>query len=1109
MIKAREWPVRAMYILIAAALALSLFITAAPAQKVSANPGLSEWDKVSTPTVQGWVLAPESTIIDFAVAAGGEVAYTIVFSNYFLDHPGCVECVGCNPDEPEGPFYLLKSTDSAATWKSITKGIKAEVTKRGLGNITELEAVACDAADPNFVAVALLVSEDGLHVFISNDGGSTFRETGAVALDEVGDLEVSPAVDTLHDIAIGGAASGVGKIFRNQAIGGVGTGWEDTSLTTTYPGWRSCDWVEDIQFSPSWAVDKGILAVTIEEITSYDVYLQTGIWGDTDAWNNDAISIDAVYVATVDNFYGAGITLPTDYKATDKAKRYAWVWVNSANEGVIYRVKNTTVNAIGMQIEDNPLLTNVSYLGTIASGKAIAGLLYGEQECCAGVQVYRKADITDMDTCPTCVPWEPACKPPTGVYAMAAFYVSATKAYAVALWNEGDYDEGAWSVSWEDATTDVGEVWNQLSLIDTQIDYLSDVAVSPDCNKMWLVSINLGVEQKYCGCDSVWLKATSLTEAPEYSGKWLRTWSGQLMGHWGDKNYEAGFLRLPPDGITGNLTAEEETGETVYLVDYGTTTVYWDTVETLGCWDSCKASKLVDIVDLAVKDASTTYALASDGKVAMSDEYGCNWHTPVDSLVCGNTIAVLGDYVLVGGRNGDVSYSADEGATFTLLEDVGDDGDLVTVAFDSYFDDNNVIYAALARDTTPTSGGIYRWVIGTSTEWTDLNAWHGVAYTGIVLSNAEGNPMTTKETGGVLYASYYGYGYEGYSCGKTGVARCLTPAAEISCEQCVEWDYLDESNPDDLFYNCEGDFVDFEAWPDALKICGCLTPDSNSKLFALDDGWDYDMCKGAEGTVWTFEDCYAKKAPTLKSPINGFTAPASCFCDNLPFTLKWDAVCDACDYDIQIALDEDFNDVAFEGDYTEGGKAILGATGLSYVVDGGLTCEVTYYWRVRAHEAGTGQVIHSWWSDARSVTVAPAGGAGITLITPEAGATDVVRTKLAFTWSKLASANKYEWVLSKNADLSSPVESQLALTKTAYTCTATLDYDTPYYWQVTAYKDDAAVSASTIGTFRTVAETVPVTPTTAPTPFWVWVVIAIGAVLVIVVIVLIFRTRRV
>jgi len=1105
MIQARTWSVRAMYILIAAALAISLFITAAPAQKVSANPGLSEWDKVSTPTVQGFVLAPESAIYDFAVGANGTVAYAIVYSSY---NYSCGGCVGCNP-EGEGPYYLLKSTDSAATWKSITKGIKAEITKKNLGDINNISQVACDADNPDFVAVALWVSADGLHVFISNDGGSTFRDTGEVDLYDVYALEVSPAVDNVHDIAIGGAGGGEGKIFRNQAIGGIGTGWVDTSNTALYPGWQPCYYVVDIQFSPSWSTDHGILAVTFSN--SYDVYLQTGIWGDTEAWNYDAIDVNAVYVTTTYSFYyGAGITLPTDYKATDKTRRYAWVWVNydeysgnGGGGGVIYRVKYpttvaTTVTAIGMQIEGYPWLTNVSYLGTIASGVAIAGLVdrADGDEYCAAVQVYRKSDITDMDTCPTCIPWEPACKPPTGVYAMAAFFVSPTKAYAVALGPflqyPYAYDEGAWSVSWGDNTTDIGDVWNQLSLIDTSIDYLSDVTVSPDCNKMWLVSINNNGEREGSGCDSVWLKATDLPEAAEYSGQWLRTWSGQLENGWG-------MLRLPPDGITGNLTADEIAGETVYLVDYDTNTVYWNTVETLACWDECTATKLSGIVDLAVKDESTVYALASDGMVAMADEYACNWHTPVDSLICGNTIAVNGDYVLVGGTGdsaGQVSYSDDGGATFTVIsEKTPIEGD-VTVAFDSYFDENNVIYAAVNDDWE--TGGIYRWVIGESTEWKDIGAEH-YAYTGLVLSNADGNPFTTKDTGGVLYASYVaGYQYYDDEYTYTGVARCLTPAAEISCEKCIEWDYLIVGLTED---EC------FEATPDALKICGCLTPDSSSKLYAIDSCGDYDMCKGEDGTVWTFEDCYAKKAPDLTSPIDGFLVPASCYyCDNMPFTLKWAAVCDACFYDVQIALDQDFTELVVD-ETTQ--KA-----GLSYLVSGMLTSEVTYYWRVRAHEAGTGQIIHSWWSDAqsnaRSITVAPASGAGVNLITPNADATDVARTKVAFTWSKTASAKNYDWVLSKNADLSSPVETKTGLNSTAYTCTKTLDYDTPYYWQVTAYNaDGAAVSMSTIGTFRTAAEIVTPPPVTTPTPFWVWVVIAIGAVLVIVVIVLIFRTRRV
>ena len=81
MVKTRAWPVKAMYILIAAALAISLIIVAAPAHKVSAAAEVNaEWERVTTPTMDGWVLAPGSVIIDYALADGGDVAYAVVYA---------------------------------------------------------------------------------------------------------------------------------------------------------------------------------------------------------------------------------------------------------------------------------------------------------------------------------------------------------------------------------------------------------------------------------------------------------------------------------------------------------------------------------------------------------------------------------------------------------------------------------------------------------------------------------------------------------------------------------------------------------------------------------------------------------------------------------------------------------------------------------------------------------------------------------------------------------------------------------------------------------------------------------------------------------------------
>jgi len=341
--------------------------------------------------------------------------------------------------------------------------------------------------------------------------------------------------------------------------------------------------------------------------------------------------------------------------------------------------------------------------------------------------------------------------------------------------------------------------------------------------------------------------------------------------------------------------------------------------------------------------------------------------------------------------------------------------------------------------------------------------------------------------------------------------------------------------------------------PQALKICGCLTPDTDTKLFAIDGTMNvqreeygfYDMCEGQVGTVWTFEDCYAKKAVELTSPADGFVVPTSaCGCCNVPFVIRWDRLCDACCYEIQFALDADFTELVTPQLQLVADKIDsvpyfdwycpleygMSAINPSAFLDCLFTPETTYYWRIRAVQAETCQEIKSWWSEPLTFTVAPAAAAAaINLVSPVPGDTGVAIKNVGFSWDLLASADTFDWVLSTNADLSSPVESKTGLTHTAYTCTKTLTHGTTYYWQVTAYNDGSAVSTSAVGTFTTGATGAfcdPIdglcfdtqealqahyaTAHPAPaTPMWVWVVIAIGAVLVIVVIVLIFRTRRV
>jgi hypothetical protein len=1166
-----NWPRRLFYLGIAVVMILGLLLAPAVTSQANAADVSAKWSKVATPYTDDWTVAPGSDIVVGASIPGGTVIYVVGFG--WADN----EITG---NSSNYTAKLWKSEDSGVTWKDLADKVWDADSLPAIFNSTTsyFNYVACALDDPDFMAVAIVTLNAAAGdycnatqaVVISDDGGDNFYWTRAIAdgnstLKCVFDMEISNADSSgKHNIALGGVGNKTtltppcptGLVYRYETGGLVGGGWVDASA---YDGWDdngatfNSSAVTKVAFAPSWLTDKTVLAVShTGNATVGATYLQSGSWGNTKVWNAAAGFEAAVPVAGPSiwaNPYvqgaAAGLALPTDYEGRHATTRYAWVYVDNATNGVIYKVQNGAVSTVIQQITGKPLLASLSYLGSIDSGKAIAGVmgngtlasLSTGTACCEGVQVYRNDGITDMDIC--CQHWQAACKPPTGTMLALVGYVLPNKAYALVsghATNPFGLDESAFSFSLDD-----GDTWNQLGLVDTYIDYLSDVAKSPNCNKTWVVSVNLGAQYidgaqadgRMCECDSVWLKADPLPEASEYSGAWIREWCAELTNKTalnGADTPEMGLLRLAP----------EETDEalTVYLVDRGTSTVYYDSTEGLGCWEE-GTSTVDEISDLAVQDEATIYALGFNADVAVSDDHGsaASWSSTMDSKVDnGHTIAVLGEgNVLVGGDNGKVSYSdsdlatfLDGDASFTELKDGLGNG-RVHVAFDSYFGTNKVVYAAesnvYANGTPYNTGdnGIYRWVIGTSSTWKDLGECIGAAtpyaaqlgydtctpvqvgYYGIVLSNATGNPETDATTGGVLYATFYDA-----DGNITGVARCLNPAEEVACGG-QSWDYLIEDTADH-----HGQFT---LEPSSLKICGCLTPDTNAKLWAIDNDWYYDYFATAYedssvGRLWTYEDCFAKAGPTLVSPAANAVVDADpCYCWNDAFTLKWERQCDACSYNLQISRDADFTEVVLDISGKTTGCAEYdyeppSGTSPSYVVaDAALgtgSCGTTFYWRVRSADAETGEIIHSWWSEVRSFTVAAGPGAAVTLTNPSNGAIGVAVTGIPFTWDAVPDSTGYEFNLA-NAD-GTDVVSAASVSGTTYTYTGTLSYNTSYYWTVKALKDSTSFGQAT-ATFTTGAqEAVPIPPTT---PAWVWVVIGIGAVLVIVTLVLIFRTRRV
>ncbi|MCK9357937.1 MAG: hypothetical protein M0R22_12470, partial [Dehalococcoidia bacterium] len=586
--------------------------------------------------------------------------------------------------------------------------------------------------------------------------------------------------------------------------------------------------------------------------------------------------------------------------------------------------------------------------------------------CCKGVQVLR-SETTDV-CCPdwdwACKPpsgqfLATVMMTADGDWAyagtMGESYIAMELIPEFGWWS----DESAFSISGHEG--DLGNAWNQSGLIDTDIDAIADVAVasdpsgddlcSPSCSCIYIATINYevplpqtgpaplwNIEGKICGCDSIWRSCDG--------GKsWLRIWHKELQGDVMNApdpyDWPSSESFVPPpapepgqgpwsamEWMTIELVPGETTPTTIYMADLGTETVWVSTASGdaccpagLGCWndrntglgnrywDDLMMEMVVEgdggIADIAVLDESTIYAVAFNADMVKSTSGGRHWSSQVDTKVdddsgeLAHDIIAMGDWVVLGGDLGTVSYSEDGGDSFKVLDDIGTGQ--VHVAFDSYFDDNGYLYAAVAG----TDNGIYRTTIDDA-DFENMDACDELDYWGIVVSDADGNPKTTASTGGVLYASYNGsYNATAGDCKNSGVARILNPAAQDCCGS-LSWDYLF----DNLWT-----FAEFTNQPTNIAICGDASGGATT-IWALDthmywDGWNEcytEFYDGDWGRLWKFNDVFAKSGPELIGVANGATIPSgSCSdCGNDDFVLEWDRICDACEYDIQIALDEGF-----------------------------------------------------------------------------------------------------------------------------------------------------------------------------------------------------------
>jgi hypothetical protein len=1134
-----------------------------------------EWDIANTPSWEDLEILPAADILDYDIGGDGDIIYAVLET----DQP----CNGVGT-EGTGPYdyALVKSDDGGITWTDIT----AKVT--GAANLPHpvdrlcLVAVAPD--DEDWVAVAGYMG--GFYVpFVvaSKDGGDNFAYAGdivnpPVMLTTIYDLDVSIEVDSIHNIALAGmtneaAGSGRGAVFRLKAGTWLTGAWEDTSDTTDYLGWDNgvtalTEGVVAVAFSPNFDLDDTIVCFGIDDSLSYggvngEAYLQSGIWeSSSGSWNDQAGFPNAIKITSdgdtlLTGIYNRsiGLALPDDYDGSDPGARSFFVYVNAFNDttelvgGFIFRVDNSSLSpACGPS--GDPLLASIDVHGDADTGKMMIGEYVQwdndgpdegvpiEAECCAGVRVWH---TEELDFC--CPQWDGACKDPSGPYLALVMYTpDGEKQYATTSGTMDDefftpygdaildvipfvgntgtpLDESAFSVSRDDAVS-----FNQIGLIDTDIDYLSDVAVCPDCGTIYLSTISQdcihsgcypclegGEAIGYCDCDSVW---RSYDDGD--------TWERVFHGDWSMEGDDPLLLRLPCDAIEDCCDQDPVSPSgTIYLGIWDTDQMFYSR-DCGQCWNDPPATK-IDIQDFAVESENIVYIIDRYGMFSMSTQYGRRWSDAVDTgMDNGHSITACchEGFIVAGGYNQPVTWSDDGGDSWNLTDDLPIDGE-VHVACDPVCE--NIIYAALDNDFG--DGGILRTDVTTG-NWDNLNPLT-TSYTGIVVANegtlyAASNrihanvDLDCEERFGLVFGNDY-----------SGVARNLDPC-ETACCGMEDWDYLICGlSPQVLGSEY------FDSYPTSLRICGCLSIDTNSVLWAIDTQ-PYDVTDGAGdsdeyGGLWSYEDCAAKLGPTLTSPADGSVLDCEpcAGCDAANFTLKWERMCCACSYDIEI-MDEDGNVVVSWTD--------LDITGdpPSLFVDGTfdddsmdypyyyLECGMTYTWHVR--EANTDcECVHSPWSETWSFTIAPGAADAIDLLAPTKGALDVPVQNIGFSWTSVRNATSYSFVLSPNANLTGALVSQ-DMSTTAFNYVGPLDYSKAYYWQIIAWEDSTRLTTSSIGVFNTMAEPVEPTPPVvveeqpAPvvnippaeqiTPTWIYAIIGIGAALAVVVIVLIVRTRR-
>ncbi len=659
---------------------------------ISAVPEAIRWSRVNTPT--------EGEASGWILADGADIRHLTLASN------GTMYCYAT----PSGTSYrLFRSSDNGNTWSQV--GMVQDV-------ITD---IAIGPDDSLYYATESAV-------FKSTDAGNSFAPLAA----NPGGTGSNNLVITSIDITGGNNGNLVAVATRDSdsnEFGGVyllNEGDAAPHWTDTGAGDKD---IAYLAFSPHHSEDGLLLAVATDEA---DTHIITRFgneeWGAT---------ISAAIVPGLVPFK-SDMAFPEDYLTLTEGATLFLAIATGSDSGDLYSITRNDDTLVATDLDvgsdygtGNIDINSVAISGNSDNAKLLAGA-YGSN----GVFV-----STDSGQS-----WTAAAKPPTGESKVEVLLAASGKACAATSGRES-----AFSRSIDDGTT-----WNQVSLIDTMVSAIVDLAIAPNYNGTLFM---LTFDARHL-VHSLWRSVNG-------GGSWERVLSSISSGI-----DEINLVMVSPQYGAGN--------QVLFLAGTGNgSPVIWKSTDNGQSFTAMSIPLPVDAWASASNDV--LYIGSFDGSQGRVYRLENGNPLPADGAVVGSqpisSVAVSPGYrsdqtVLAGNTTGEVYYSSDNGISFQLLGNqlplVNGIGE-VSVAFDIAFGSNQTVYAASAAEVSPDNKErIYRFIIGNSDSWQSI--------VDDLPEDAVIDQLMVSQTG-TLYAinsqPVDTYGTKG------GMERCLTPNSPL------------------------------------------------------------------------------------------------------------------------------------------------------------------------------------------------------------------------------------------------------------------------------------------------------------------------------------------